>query len=167
MPLPVGQQETAPDPLSLMRDMQGKTEALFLQSKTLEQEVKRLEGLHPLICVVPPTPGAFSRFVMRVIPPLRRRHNLKILRGSGLFDGAWYLARNKDVARAGIDPALHYLRIGGREGRDPGPHFRAGHYLAMYPDIKAGGLNPLLHYLKSGWREGRAIRPGMIHGARH
>lgn len=152
--------------MTLVRDMQSKTEALFLQSKTLQQEVKRLEALHPLICVLPPAPGRLKRILMRVIPFWRKQHNLKILRGSGLFDANWYLARNKDVARAGVDPAVHYLRIGGREGRDPGPYFSAGHYLAMYPDIGAGGLNPLLHYLKSGWHEGRAIRPGMPHGKR-
>jgi hypothetical protein len=150
--------------MGVMRDMQSQTEKLFLQSKTLQQEVKRLEALHPIICVLPPAPSTLKRLILRALPPLRKRYNLKIIRGSGLFDADWYLARNKDVVRSGADPALHYLLSGGVEGRDPGPHFHAGHYLKMYPDIKAGRVNPLLHYLKSGRQEGRVIRPGMVHG---
>ena len=33
------------------------------------------------------------------------------------FDGAWYLARHKDVAAAGDDPGEHFLRFGQFEGR--------------------------------------------------
>ena len=33
------------------------------------------------------------------------------------FDGAWYLARHKDVAEAGVDPGEHFLRHGQFEGR--------------------------------------------------
>ena len=166
MPPSVGQRDGAAGPMTLVRDLQSKTETLFLQSKTLQQEVKRLEALHPVICVLPPEPSKIIRIIRRLIPALRQRHELSLLRGSGLFDSAWYLARNGDVARARIDPAEHYLRIGGQEGRNPGPYFHSGHYLRMYPDIAAQELNPLLHYLKSGWREGRAIRPGMGHGER-
>ncbi|WP_163005976.1 rhamnan synthesis F family protein [Methylobacterium brachiatum] len=36
---------------------------------------------------------------------------------SPLFDGPWYLANNPDVARAGLNPLLHYLDIGRAEGR--------------------------------------------------
>ncbi len=35
---------------------------------------------------------------------------------SGLFDKDWYLAKNPDVAQAGVDPWLHYVRYGGFEG---------------------------------------------------
>ena len=35
------------------------------------------------------------------------------------FDAAWYLARNMDVAQAGMDPLRHYLRFGRSEGRLP------------------------------------------------
>lgn len=150
--------------MTLVRELQSKTETLFLQSKTLQQEVKRLDAQHPVICVLPPAPSTLRRLVMRALPPLRKRYDLALLRGSGLFDPVWYLERNKDVAQAGIDPAQHFLTIGGHEGRNPGPHFHTGHYLRMYPDIAAQGLNPLLHYLKAGWREGRAIRPNMAHG---
>ena len=35
------------------------------------------------------------------------------------FDAIWYLARNPDVAAAGMDPLRHYLRFGRAEGRLP------------------------------------------------
>lgn len=89
----------------------------------------------------------------------REPRQLKLLRDSGLFDEAWYLAQNPDVAQAGVEPALHYLRHGGFEGRDPGPNFSSAFYLAAYPDVKAARINPLVHYLLNGEREGRQRQP--------
>jgi lipopolysaccharide biosynthesis protein len=40
-------------------------------------------------------------------------------RDGGAFDEAWYLCEYPDVARSGLDPALHYLWIGKRLGRQP------------------------------------------------
>ncbi len=85
----------------------------------------------------------------------REPRQLKLLRDSGLFDEAWYLSKNPDVAQAKIDPALHYLRHGGFEGRDPGPKFSSAFYLDTYPDVKAARLNPLAHYLLHGKNENR------------
>lgn len=47
------------------------------------------------------------------------------LRRSGLFDGDWYLRRYRDVADAGMDPALHYVEYGAGEGREPNALFAA------------------------------------------
>ena len=46
------------------------------------------------------------------------------------FDPAYYLERYPDVAQAGIDPFLHYMDFGFREGRDPSPGFQTGYYIA-------------------------------------
>ena len=81
--------------------------------------------------------------------------DLALIRSSGLFDEAWYLANNPDVADAKIDPALHYLRFGGLEGSDPCPDFCSNRYLDSYKDIKKARINPLVHYLKYGKKEGR------------
>lgn len=81
------------------------------------------------------------------------------LRGSALFDAAWYRQRHPDVARLGIDPALHYARIGLALGRDPGPGFSVPLYLAANPDVAAAGVPALLHYLRAGRAEGRARHP--------
>src|SRR5206468_3238736 len=50
-------------------------------------------------------------------------HAAALTRTSPLFDPDWYRARYPDVAAAGIDPAIHYVENGWREGRDPGPSF--------------------------------------------
>jgi GT2 family glycosyltransferase len=55
-----------------------------------------------------------------------------------------------DVAAAGINPLLHYLKSGGVTGRNPSPLFDSAWYLSTYPDVAAAGVNPLLHYLTSG-----------------
>ena len=81
--------------------------------------------------------------------------DLSLIRNSGLFDEPWYLAHNPDVARAGVDPLLHYYQHGGFEGRDPGPDFPCDLYLNTYQDVKKAGVNPLVHYLKYGRTEGR------------
>lgn len=90
----------------------------------------------------PPPKVAFAADVMRI-------------RRSELFDSAWYLAMNEDVAVSGMEPATHYLLYGGSEGRDPGPNFSSSEYLARNPDVAESGVNPLLHYLMHGVVEGR------------
>jgi len=72
-----------------------------------------------------------------------------------LFDSAYYLAHNPDVAAAGIDPYQHYLSNGWREGRDPSALFSISYYLLHNPDVAAAGIDPLLHFEASGWAEGR------------
>ena len=79
----------------------------------------------------------------------RRSADARLIEASGLFDRAFYLAQNPDVAAAGVDPLAHYLDYGGAEGRDPGPRFDTRAYLAAYPEA------PLLHALRSG----NAARP--------
>lgn len=79
------------------------------------------------------------------------------LRASALFDAGWYCARHPDVVLSGLDPALHYLCIGARLGRDPGPRFSGPAYLADYPEVAARGRNPLLDFLTEGAAAGRRI----------
>ncbi|MCJ7874833.1 rhamnan synthesis F family protein [Phaeobacter sp. J2-8] len=66
---------------------------------------------------------------------------------SKLFNRDWYLERFPDVAICGLDPAEHFLRIGARLGRDPGPDFSTRAYLEAHPEIASQTLNPLLHHL--------------------
>jgi hypothetical protein len=48
------------------------------------------------------------------------------------FDAAWYLARNPDVARFGIDPLAHYAGYGEAEGRAPSAWFDPTWYRSVY-----------------------------------
>ncbi|MEO9324923.1 hypothetical protein ABFT23_15620 [Nocardioides sp. C4-1] len=72
--------------------------------------------------------------------------DLDRLRSSPLFDGAWYLQRYPRVIRTGLSPALHYLRRGAAQRKDPGPHFDAAAYHQANPDLP-DTVNALLHYL--------------------
>lgn len=71
------------------------------------------------------------------------------------FDVDFYLAVNKDVARAGFDPLFHYIKWGGLEGRAPSAEFDGAFYLRAYPDVARLHVNPLQHYLQVGRFEGR------------
>lgn len=50
---------------------------------------------------------------------MRLKRQMALVRKSGLLDEKWYLERYEDVARAGIDPVLHYVEFGAKEGREP------------------------------------------------
>ena len=50
---------------------------------------------------------------------LRLRRQMALLRRSGLFDAEWYKSHYQDIADAGVDPLLHYVVHGAREGREP------------------------------------------------
>ena len=89
---------------------------------------------------------------------LIEKQNINLIRASGLFDEAWYLSKNPDVAEAKADPVRHYLRYGGIEGRYPSLDFSSTFYLDTYADVKRAGINPLIHYLKYGKAEGRSTR---------
>jgi lipopolysaccharide biosynthesis protein len=83
----------------------------------------------------------------------------QLIASSGLFDRAWYFTQYLGLDASTIDPALHYVCSGAREGRNPNALFDGKWYLAQYPDVKAAGLNPLVHYLVSGAAQGRDPGP--------
>jgi lipopolysaccharide biosynthesis protein/glycosyltransferase involved in cell wall biosynthesis len=92
---------------------------------------------------------------------VRQREDLNLIVRSGLFDPDWYLSRYPDVRALGIDPALHYLKHGASEGRDPGPQFNSASYLSQHPDAAAADVNPLLHYVRYAAAYGHHSR-GML-----
>jgi hypothetical protein len=97
-----------------------------------------------------------SRWFHRLRRFGRKKTPLEWIQDSILFDSDWYLEQYPDVAAAKADPARHYLAVGFREGRDPGPCFSTLGYLRAHPDV-VEEHNPLVHYEKYGWREGRRI----------
>ena len=78
-----------------------------------------------------------------------------VLQRSGLFDGAWFLERNLDLAEPGADPLRHFHRYGWRENRWPNAYFEPLWYIAQYADVRQGDNDPLLHYAEYGEVEGR------------
>ncbi len=75
--------------------------------------------------------------------------------GSPLVDDLYYLSRNQDVFRAGVDADTHYATFGAREDRDPNAFFSTAGYAAANGDVRAAGAGSLQHYDKIGWKEGR------------
>ena len=100
-----------------------------------------------------------SRWLGAVGDERRRKRQLaaeiSVVQGSSLFDCEWYLWTYPDVAQAGRDPLVHYLEIGWREGRDPGPHFGTSAYLKANADVARSAVNPLVHFIEFGRAEGR------------
>jgi hypothetical protein len=82
-------------------------------------------------------------------------HEIRAVQQTGLFDAVWYRHRYPDVDAAGMNPILHYVGHGMREGRAPNPWFdpiwyRATHRLPQ-DDV------PLIHYASGGEADG--LRP--------
>lgn len=109
-------------------------------------------------------PGV-RRFLIRTWARLKARFqrvrhhaDLQCIRDSKFFNPHWYLFAYPDIAKAGLDPEIHYLIHGGLEGRHPGPYFDGQYYLDQSPDVAKSGMNPLVHYVKHGRREKRNIR---------
>lgn len=71
----------------------------------------------------------------------------QFLAKSNLFDAAFYLKTYHDVKKAGLDPLLHYIEYGAKEGRYASEFFHTEHYLSVTPAAKTSGLNPLYYYL--------------------
>lgn len=70
------------------------------------------------------------------------------------FNEKWYLDKNKDVRDAGIDPVVHYILYGWKEGRDPTPGFSTLSYLQNNASVHEARINPFVHYLTKGIRTG-------------
>ncbi len=84
--------------------------------------------------------------------------DVALIEASDMFNAVWYLRNNPDVAATGMDPAVHYLRYGASEGRNPGPGFDTDWYRESNPEIDVEVVNPLVHYLRHGRYEGRTPR---------
>jgi GT2 family glycosyltransferase len=89
----------------------------------------------------------------------RKRREARIVAESGMFDAAWYLEQNPDVAAKRLDPLRHYLSFGVREGRDPNPAFDTNAFLYHHPDVAASGVNPLAHCILNGTVGGEIALP--------
>jgi O-antigen biosynthesis protein len=122
---------------------------------------KRLENSDVIISILT------SSFYWRITRALRNLKKSRLISSylylksrnklieSGFFDEIYYLEKNPDVYKAGINPLKHYLIYGGFENRNPSRLFESTYYIENYPDVKVSGMNPLLHYVIYGIKEGR------------
>src|SRR5262249_36987297 len=58
-----------------------------------------------------------------------------------------------------VNPLVHYLEIGGYEGRNPHPEFDTAYYLENYPDATSTDMTPLEHFLEIGAAKGYKPSP--------
>jgi len=79
----------------------------------------------------------------------------RAIKRNNLFDIGFYLKNNGDVRVSGMDPMIHYLYHGFKEGRQPNPNFDSDYYLETHGDAINSNLNPLIHYSLYGINEDR------------
>ncbi|MDP1665896.1 MAG: methyltransferase domain-containing protein [Methylobacter sp.] len=106
----------------------------------------------------------FYRSLTERLAPSNRKKRIiaeqtELIDSSNLFNSAWYLEQNPDVAEAEINPLAHYLSNGAVECRNPNPLFDNCWYLEQNPDVAEAGINPLVHYLSNGAAEVRDPGP--------
>jgi glycosyltransferase involved in cell wall biosynthesis len=82
-----------------------------------------------------------------------------VIAASGMFDPTYYIGTNPDLLGVKIDPLLHYVVFGGKEGRNPSAKFNTSWYLQNNPDLAQWKGNPLVHYIRHGRKEGRSPLP--------
>lgn len=81
-----------------------------------------------------------------------------LLKRSGIFDEAFYLANNRDLANAGVIAFDHFINSGAVEGRDPSPEFESDYYAETYPEFSTFSRSPIEHYLRIGQRQGNVAK---------
>jgi GT2 family glycosyltransferase len=97
-----------------------------------------------------------TRWSSRKIPDKMAYNSIA---NSVLFNKKWYLKSYPDVRESKVDPVVHYLNYGWKEGRDPSPKFSTKYYLAINTDVAMAKLCPLLHYEYAGKNENRKVYP--------
>lgn len=85
---------------------------------------------------------SFSQYILKIFK------SVKLIKDSELFDEDFYLLNYPEVRRSKINPILHYLVYGAKEGRNPSNTFNTNLYFENNPDVKYFGMNPLIHYLQ-------------------
>ena len=84
------------------------------------------------------------------------------IKGSGVFDRAYYKNTYPDILEAHVDPIHHYCNHGWSEGRNPSKYFDTRFYLETHKDVNDSRINPLVHYIRFGRNEGRATNPNNL-----
>ncbi len=100
--------------------------------------------------------GVFARLSRkRPAQTLQLLEDAALVRGSPLFDAAWYIASTPALSEGvALDPVFHYLLVGGPRNADPGPWFDTASYLQLHPDVT--GV-PLVEAIRRGEVDG-AVR---------
>ncbi|VAW38426.1 hypothetical protein MNBD_DELTA04-229 [hydrothermal vent metagenome] len=98
-------------------------------------------------------------FVSRPFEFFSRCRHYLLVRRSGLVDRDFYLQNDPAMDPLLVDPLIHYLETGWREGRQPNLLFFTGYYAGTCPESTGKGMSPLVHYLETGCRQGKNPNP--------
>jgi lipopolysaccharide biosynthesis protein len=94
---------------------------------------------------------------------LSRDETIRVIKGSGLFDEAYYRETYPDIAASGIDPVEHWVGYGFQEGKDPSPSFSTRYYNRVMRAPPYSNIDPLLHYILEGRAQGLSTkRPARV-----
>lgn len=69
---------------------------------------------------------------------------------TGFFDKEFYLNAYPHIAKSNMDPLVHYMFFGYKEGKFPSLYFDVAKYIEQCPEVENNGLNPLVHYVLYG-----------------
>ncbi len=94
------------------------------------------------------------------IPSHKFNKIYNLLKNSEWFDEKYYLKKYPTIKKSGINPLLHYLILGYKEGYNPSLNFDGNFYLNSYEDVKNSGYNPVVHYVLYGKDGRRMIKSG-------
>ncbi|CAN2536538.1 hypothetical+protein [Methylocapsa aurea] len=90
----------------------------------------------------------------------KARHRLAIMSEiAPYFDAKFYISNNPDVARAGLNPLLHFVDYGWKENRNPSSVFDTKYYRERYRDTLEPDENPVFHYAVKGSHAGYRPNP--------
>lgn len=118
---------------------------------TIKYFNKKLNSLSIILKIFFKSKGNLKKFFLNL-------KGYKAIKGSLLFDSKYYIEKNPDIKKEAIDPILHYIFHGDKEGRNPSYRFDGKDYLKKYVDIEKTSINPLIHYLLYGQYENRQYK---------
>jgi len=105
----------------------------------------------PIVNTIPTIQVAYSKQIHKINDINEAK---QIIIESGLFDIDWYNQTYGDVYRKKVDPILHYLKNGAKEGRNPSNNFDTKWYVREHNltslDLSKVENNPLIHYINIG-----------------
>ena len=96
---------------------------LRVRDETLARQSELLGSLDAIGRARPRRWRSFTQFCSWLFPPTKEGlgyvKEYRRLRGSDEFDADYYLSRYPDVSHAGLNPLMHYVEHGRKEGRQP------------------------------------------------
>jgi hypothetical protein len=93
---------------------------------------------------------------------LRGLRNYFLIRKSGYFDPRYYLLKYPDVRISDVDPLIHYLRHGWKEGRVPSKKWEDILTSGNFQIDGSAKINPMIAWIENERRERRASRTNIV-----